>query len=153
MTVVLNMRLKILSSSPLLPCRWPLSKTHVKTLREKLEGDEMTDGNIDHINKPSSHLPAIQWFILFTSHFFAWSEMWKSPPWGHHGRRKGSLLNFECQPQRHLEGDQDRLQNFNGSQETSQGVSHLWIKFLYILDILLLSDYFFLIVNVDPFDL
>ena len=48
--------------------------------------------------------------------------MRKSPSWGHHGRREGSLQNFECRPQRHLEGDQERVQSTR-----SQGYSSSFI--------------------------
>ncbi|CAF1933503.1 unnamed protein product [Brassica napus] len=60
--------------------------------------------------------------VWVARYLLEFSAMRKSPSWGHHGRREGSLQNFECRPQRHLEGDQERVQSTR-----SQGYSSSFI--------------------------
>lgn len=112
------------------------NKTHVKTLPSEILEEARSNASLyfDSIHKPSSQLPssvpAIQSFVLFSPQFYA---MRKSPSWGHHGRREGSLQNFECRPQRHLEGDQERVQSTRSQGYSSSFILLFTLFFFFVL--------------------
>ncbi|CAN7000802.1 unnamed protein product [Brassica rapa subsp. trilocularis] len=72
------------------------------------------------------------WVARYLLEFSACSAMRESPPWGHHGRREGSLQNSECRQKRHLEGDQERVQSTR-SQGYSFSFILLFTLFLFFL--------------------